>query len=440
MKTILLLFLLLALSGNVLSTAGPNPDSSGLDLYLSHALNHSPLLASARAQTEAAGHAVNLAGALPDLKIGWGEMLVPVETRVGPQQRVFSIAQSFPWFGSLGQKSDVAQAQSDWAAWSLVEKQWAVAAAVRVAWTDLVSWQQEMVVIQDHLVLAKQQESTASAHFASGSGSFAHALRAQMAVVKVQQRLDLLKKRKRVLVANLNAASGFQVDRPFSGYGNLPVLEIRYNAVDHQDLSHFLMENNPSLKALAARKNKFNHEVLLAGMESKPNFTIGLDYIMTGKATMAGVDDSGKDPVIARVGVSLPLWSGRVAENKALQTMNVSVVAGQISHRRLELERLLEQHFYDWQVASETMFLTRDELLPSAKAILESENASYESGAGSFADIITAREDLLDLELKVIRLHADWIKADIGLEVLLGTFANELSPYFQNKRDEDANE
>ena len=43
-------------------------------------------------------------------------MIVPVETRVGPQQRVFSLSQSFPWFGTLGLKESAAAARAEAAA------------------------------------------------------------------------------------------------------------------------------------------------------------------------------------------------------------------------------------------------------------------------------------------------------------------------------------
>ena len=52
------------------------------------------------------------AGALPDLKIAWGEMIVPVETRVGPQQNIFSVSQKLPFPGKLSLQEDIGMAES----------------------------------------------------------------------------------------------------------------------------------------------------------------------------------------------------------------------------------------------------------------------------------------------------------------------------------------
>jgi len=423
MRFLMIFISLCALIGPVPSAAAESPEISDLSVYLDHALNNHPVLATAKAQAKVAGYHAQSAGALPDLKLGWGEMLVPVETRVGPQQRVFSVSQSIPWFGTLGRKSDAARSQSDLAAWALVQKQWEVAAGVQLAWTDLIAWRQEIIVVKEHQILARQQEVTAEAHFSSGSGSFAHALRAQMAVVKVDQRLDLLKKRESVLAANLNSAAGYPVHQPLPDLTAMTAMEVRYSEVSYQVLADQMLRQNPQLKALVARKDRFGHEADLAALGGKPNFTIGLDYIMTGQAAMAGVEDTGKDPVIARLGLSVPLWSGKVEVKQSEQNMKVAEASHQVVSLQLELERLLKERIYQWEEARDILLLNRDELLPRARSIHESENARYESGTGDFADIITAREELLDLELMVVKNAAQWIKADIGLELLLGNFA-----------------
>jgi outer membrane protein, heavy metal efflux system len=433
MKTIILFIALITLTGPASSGAGDFPDSPGLGDYLDFAQRNHPQLASVRAHSEALEYRVQAAGALPDLKLGWGEMLVPVETRVGPQQRVFSISQSIPWFGTLSRKGDAARAQADLVSWAMVQKQWEVFAAVKVAWVDVVAWHQEINVVKEHLVLATQQEATAEAHFSSGSGSFAHALRAQMALAKVEQRMAVLLKRDSVLAANLNSAAGLPIDRELPILQDDATMEVRSRNIDFRELSEQLVEHNPQLKALGARKTRYDHELALAGMAGKPNLTIGLDYIMTGQASMAGVDDSGKDPVIARLGVSLPLWSGRVDAIQSEQSMKVAEASHQISSLQLELERQLQSHIYSWEDARDILHLNQDELLPRAKAILEAENARYVSGRGDFAEIIAAREELLELELMVINNEAQWLKADIGLDLLLGA---EGLP----KRNETSNE
>ena len=85
------------------------PDEPNLEDYLAAAAEHRPILAADRGRAEALRSNAGGVGALPGLKLGWGEMIVPVETRVGPQQRVLSISQRIvqEHGGEISVKSEV---------------------------------------------------------------------------------------------------------------------------------------------------------------------------------------------------------------------------------------------------------------------------------------------------------------------------------------------
>ena len=51
--------------------------------------------------------------ALPDPKLSFGHFIRSVETRVGPQQNRFGIAQAFPWFGKLKLRGDQVAQQAE---------------------------------------------------------------------------------------------------------------------------------------------------------------------------------------------------------------------------------------------------------------------------------------------------------------------------------------
>ena len=51
---------------------------------------------------------------------------------------------------------------------------------------------------------------------------------------------------------------------------------------------------------------------------------------------MPGTEDSGQDPIVARVAVSLPLWSGKSRARRQVAAGRQETAAAQ--RRRLELE------------------------------------------------------------------------------------------------------
>jgi outer membrane protein TolC len=82
--------------------------SAELRDYLRYAALSSSSLKAAFHDWKAALEKAGYAGAMPDPMLSYGYFIENVETRVGPQEHRFSLKQSFPWFGALGVKRDIA--------------------------------------------------------------------------------------------------------------------------------------------------------------------------------------------------------------------------------------------------------------------------------------------------------------------------------------------
>ena len=46
----------------------------------------------------------------------------------------------------------------------------------------------------------------------------------------------------------------------------------------------------------------------VAGLEGRPDFTVGLDYIVTDEAMDSSIAESGDDPILLSFGITLPIW------------------------------------------------------------------------------------------------------------------------------------
>ena len=79
-----------------------------LDDYLRIAALQNAGLKTAFEQWKVTLEQVPQAKALPDTKFTYGYFIKEIETRTGPQQQRFSIAQTFPWFGVIESKTDIA--------------------------------------------------------------------------------------------------------------------------------------------------------------------------------------------------------------------------------------------------------------------------------------------------------------------------------------------
>jgi outer membrane protein TolC len=394
--------------------------------YLAWAEMNNPAVARAAGRADALRGTAQAAGALPDLKFGWGEMIVPVETRVGPQQRVFSLSQSVPWFGTLGLKEAEVAARAEAAQEGVRVQLLKVHRDIRAAWYELAYLQGAIRIITGNLGLAKQIETAARSAYEAGSGSFADVLTAQIDREKLQTRLAGLTDRQRPAAANLNLASGLEVGRAVPDIPSGSMIPVGVALPAEETLWTLLQEHNPELTALRLEMESRRQGVDLAGKAGYPDLILGVDYIMTGDARVGGVPDSGQDPVIARVGVSIPLWGGKAKGQKEASVGWLRSASADLSDARLRLNTRFENALFAWRESGRNTELYGQVLLDSGRQALEVTAARYRSGQASYVDMVTARQTLLGLELANLRAQTDRALALNELTTLLGITPEEL--------------
>ncbi len=385
--------------------------------YQNWALENHPRLAGARSAVETTAQKTVGAGALPDLKLAWGEMIVPVETRVGPQQRVFSVSQSLPWFGTLGEAESAADFRRQATESGLRAESLEVRRSVGVAWFELARLQQEIVLTSQHLALSRESEEVALRAYEAGGSRFRNVLQAQMQSENLNNRLQSLQDRLVPVASNLNTAAGLPVNRL------VPQAQLPLQVVEppkNLDLHAILQESNPRLESLRYLEDSQRHSVEAARLSGRPQFTVGVDYIMTGDAAMPGVDDSGKDPVIARLAINVPLWSGKATARRLASASRLQEISSDRARLSLELAQKLENTIFRVRDAGRSLHLYEENLLPRARQILQANRTDYETGNAIFDELIGARETLLGLELAHLRAATDQALALNDLDVLLG--------------------
>lgn len=405
-----LVFLLVA------AAAEANGRDPGLQRYLDHATAHHPDLEAIRAQVESARAQARLAGALPGLKLGWGEMLVPVETRVGPQQRVFSISQGMPWPGTLGQREQAGEAEAEARLEALRARLARLAGDVRAAWYRLALLQQRRELVAADLALATQAEATELARYESGEGAYRSVLRAQMRSARLASLIADLDDRARTAAEQLRIAAAAPAGWP-TPTAALPA-DTPGGTPDRTQLVDLLAARNPDLAALRWREAAGRHALAAAGKTKYPELSVGLDFIQTERAAM-DVPDSGRDPVVLKLGAVLPLWSGRADAARQAAAGHLQGASSQLRVRRLQLEASLDGHLEKLQSARHRLELLNGELIPRARQIAEITAADLTSARADLDDLIAARSTLLELETEALQAAHDAAAARSEVSVLL---------------------
>ena len=381
-------------------TGGPGD----LDRLTEQAVAANPSILAAAAEAAAAGDRVSQMRALPEPRIGLTEYLEPVETRVGPQRRALSLTQSFPWFGTLGLMAAVQQEQAQAAGAVLDQTILDVIAQLKTAVFELAFLDQSIAVTSSHLELLSTWEEAAQGRYAAGRGKYSDLIKAQVELGKLANRLAELQERRAPLTATVNAA----LDRaPEAPLVLAPLPQPAVLDLQEQDLAALLVRNNPRLQAWRYRSEAARRGADLAGRQGLPSFTVGLNLIQTGPARMDGVMDSGKDALMATVGITVPLWRGKygAAESEAAGRLLAADASGRQTLNTLRTALTLA--LFKYRDAARQLDLYGATLLPKGRQALDAVQAAFSAGEGGFLDLIDAQRLLLEFELARMRAGID---------------------------------
>ena len=168
-----------------------------------------------------------------------------------------------------------------------------------------------------------------------------------------------------------------------------------------------LRDDGQVLAEVRAESERERLQIRLARKAYYPDITLGVDYINTGNALMAGTPDDSKDPLIARLSINLPLWRGAYAGKvKAAEAAYATQLQVQ-QVRENELLARLEVAYYSYRDNLRQEQLYRNTLLPRAEdayAVLET---LFATGSAPFSELIASYQRKLEFSLTLQRIRTD---------------------------------
>ncbi|MCK4850356.1 MAG: TolC family protein [Phycisphaerae bacterium] len=394
------------------------PAEAGLTQYLAYAALHNPQLQAAFARYKAALEAIAPARTLPDPRLTYRYFIQEVETRVGPQQQSFGLAQTFPWFGKLQASGDIAleKAKAQGQAFEAVKLK--LFYQVKHAYYEYYYLARAISVTKENVELMRYIEQVVRTKYKVAAAGHQDVIRAQVELGKLEDQLRSLQDLRGPIMAKLNAA----LNRPAGAGLPWPTEAPREEKIDASDeqILTWLREANPKLKALDYQIAAKKKAVELTGKDYFPDITLGVDYIDTAEALMSGTPDSGKDPVVVMASINLPIWHDKYRANQRQARARYLAALKE----RLGTENALasEVHLalYEFRDAQRKINLYRDSLIPKAQQSLKVSQAAFMVDKASFLDLIDAERILLEFQLLYERALANGAQRLAQLEMLIG--------------------
>jgi len=286
------------------SLADPFVTNLTLQAALDYGAENNPRLQAAFNQWKGAEENIAVQKGLPDPTLSYGYYFESVETRTGPQNQRFGLNQKIPGFGKLSMKKAIATDQAAASGARYQREKLNLDFTIAQAYAELHYLKRSTEITEDRIRLIQDLEKVARTRYKAGA-PMAAILQAQVELGRLEDRLNSLNDQRTPQTARLNAALNRPATAPLPWPANLP-----YHTIDADALHMDVRRTSPELAELSHQIEQGDHQILLAKRERLPDFAIGVQYIDTGTAAIP-VTDSGNDPIIGTVGITLPIWFGK---------------------------------------------------------------------------------------------------------------------------------
>lgn len=392
-------------------------DGAQLDDYLAFAALANPGLEAAFNAWQSALQRIDRADKLPDPTVDYAYFIENVETRVGPQRQKLGVTQAIPWLGKLRLRSAIASETANAAEQRYQAVKLRLFFDVKDAYYELYYLSRAIAITKDNIELLVNLEGVAQANFTVGA-PLSGVIKAQLELGTLDDQLRTLEALRPAIVARLNAT----LNRPRDTRVPWPAAPPDVQAeLDDEAIHRALKKSNPDLARLRFETARDARALELEQKALRPDFKAGFDWVDTGRALANGVPGSGSDPLVARFGVSVPVWRKKLRAGIRAAELRRAATAAQTSELENGLTARLELVLFRFHDAERKIDLFRDTLVPLADASLGVAQEGYEAGKEDFLNVIDAQRLLLELQLAYERSIADRAQRLAEVEMLVGS-------------------
>jgi outer membrane protein TolC len=395
--------------------------------YLEYAALNNPGLEAAFNRWKAALQKVPQARALDDPTFKYAYFIKEVETRAGPQRHKFELSQMFPWFGKLSAKGNIALEAANKEKEQYEAEKLKLFFEVKDAYYEYYYLSRAITTTEEHKRLILYLENVARTNYSAGITSYGDLIKAQVELGKIEDRLLTLRDLRDPIVAKLNEA----LNRPFNHSLPYPkIIPEERSVINDDQMIVWLRENNPELKSIDFSIAREQAAIDLAKKNYFPDLTLGVEYINTNPALEAPanpvtgesprVKDDGKDPVIAKFAVNLPIWYNKYSAGEKEARLRHLAALKDRSDRENSLIADLKMELYNFRDAERKIDLYRDTLIPKAKQSFNVIQKAFTTGKTDFLDVVDAERTLLEFQLSYERALANRAQRLARLEMLIG--------------------
>lgn len=372
------------------------------------ALQHDPMVQMRQARSQALLEGSVADGELADPKLRLGLYNLPLDslsiTENPTTQLRLGVQQAFPRGDTLKLKRrrSEARAQAELARAEDVRRE--LLSKTRVAWLGVWYEHQVQAIIGETRVLFAQLVDITESQYASGRVTQQDVLRAQLELLRLDDRETQSHNREEAQRASLSKWLGDAAQRPLSdAFPQLPTLP------DRETLMADLVRH-PRIVEASARLYAANQGTGISREQYKPGWNLGVEYRKRFGNDPGGGDRA--DMAALMLTVDLPLFPEKRQDRRLAASLKQAEAATAGREDRIrKLKALLLREYANWQRAGERYGLYQHSLIANAAENSEAALSAYQNGVSEFTTLMRARTTELNIRLQALRARVDQAKA-----------------------------
>ena len=391
----------------------------GPDELVGIALKRHPSIKAASTKVQRISETVEQASSLPDpmYSVSAGDM---AQTAAGQVEFMTGVSQKVPYPGKLAGEGRIAEQQIQVARAELDSVKWRVATSVRRAYWSRYFADHAIDVTGQSRKLLEQFQQIAETKLRAGRAKQQDVLRISVELSSLDQDILNFQRERVIASAQLNTLLDRPVDQPLPDPKDVDFVK---TTMELDTLVAQATKSHPSIDAAKAMSAIARERMKLARLSGRPDVSLGVSY--------AAVDEEGLSPLAngndqwwVNVGVSMPIWRGRVdaAKREALHGIGESMQRLRAARNQVVFD--VQDAVTRVQTQQQLIALFKEQIIPETKQTVDVSMAGYVSGNVDFLTLIDNWRKLLSVQLMLERnvtlLHqslAD-LRAAIGKDLV----------------------
>lgn len=335
---------------------------------------------------------------LPNPQIGVGIPALRPETRLGPQMVMINASQMFPWFGTLKSKEDVVISMSKAKYEQLAIVKLDLFYQVKTSYYQLFFLEKKQTILKKNIQVYKSIENIALAKVESGESTLADVLRVQTKLQALEQELVIVENQKLIFQSKINELTKQPLSTKIKTDASLKLPLLEY---DTSSFRGKIQEYHPLIKQINYQIEESNNSVIVNKSLNKPTIGLGIDYSLVGQRTDAFPVHNGRDILIPKVTVGLPIYrKSYKAKNEEEQFIQESLALKKISLTDKMMTLLVGFKVdYDNGVLEKDLNTNQSKTIKTAYDVLLSK---YSASGKGFEELLMVQNQLFDFELSVL--------------------------------------